>query len=67
MLRYAHFDLKGEKRKFAVGVRALGRSGESGRLMRGQIHKCCKRSNGGSEPNPVIDDPFCLEAVGDFM
>ena len=19
------------------------------------------------EPNPVIDDPFCLEAVGDFM
>jgi hypothetical protein len=29
----------------------MGQSGESGRSMRGQIHKCCKQSNGGTEPN----------------
>jgi hypothetical protein len=28
----------------------MGQSGESSRSMRGQIHKCCKQSNGGTEP-----------------
>ena len=35
---------------FAASARALGQFDESGRSMRGQIHKFCKRSNGGSEP-----------------
>jgi hypothetical protein len=46
----AAFNDKGGLQTFAASARALGQSGESGRSMRGQIHKCCKRSNGGSEP-----------------
>jgi hypothetical protein len=35
---------------------ALGQSGESSRSMRGLIHECCKRSNGGS------DEDFLMRA-----
>ena len=31
-------------------------------LIEGRLRVLCV-----VEPNPVIDDPFCLEAVGNFM
>jgi hypothetical protein len=65
MLRHAHFDVKGGLRTFAASARALGQSGESGRSMRGQIHKCCKRSNGGSEPE--VTDAVALTKVRFFQ
>jgi hypothetical protein len=35
--------------------------------VRGALIKCRVRALGVVEADPVIDDPFCLEAVGDFM
>jgi hypothetical protein len=46
-------DTKGGLQTFAASAQALGQSGESGRSMRGQIHKCCKRSNGDK---PTLTD-----------
>ena len=51
--------IMGGLQTFAASARALGQSGESGRSMRCQIHKCCKRSNAGSEPTLPI---FCAAA-----
>lgn len=41
---------KGGKQMFDVSARALEQSGKSSLSKRDQSHKCCKRSNGGSEP-----------------
>ena len=35
--------------------------------VRGALIKGRVRALGVVEADPVIDDPFCLEAVGDFM
>lgn len=50
---HVHFYMKGGLQTFAASARALGQSGESGRSMRGQIHKFCKRSNGDK---PTLTD-----------
>jgi len=50
---HVHFYMKGGLQTFATSARALGQSGESGRSMRGQIHKFCKRSNGDK---PTLTD-----------
>jgi hypothetical protein len=41
---------QGREGDFRCGDRAVGQSRESSRSTRVQIHECCKRSNGGSEP-----------------
>jgi len=53
MLRHVHFYMNGGLQTFAASARAMGQSGESGRSMRGQIHKFCKRSNGDK---PTLTD-----------
>jgi hypothetical protein len=50
---FMSIDTKGGLQTFAASARALGQSGESGRSMRGQIHKFCKRSNGDK---PTLTD-----------
>jgi hypothetical protein len=45
MLRHAHFYMKGGLPTSAASARALGQSGESGRSMRGQIHKWHRRAS----------------------
>jgi hypothetical protein len=47
---FMSIDTNGGLQTFAASARAMGQSGESGRSMRSQIHKCCKQSNGGTEP-----------------
>jgi len=60
MLRHVHFYMNGGLQTFAASARAMGQSGESSRSMRGQIHKCCKQSNGGTEPK-ITDAALCTD------